>query len=353
MQKAVLLGRSREELEEFLAEMGEPSFRAQQLMQWIYEHREVNFEDMTNLPDGLRHRLDNEAQVCDIKIAQRVEDDEGTEKYALQMEDNELIESVLMRRNYGVSLCISTQVGCSMGCPFCASGMDGFIRNLSVSEILGQWFAIQRHLDQSDERISHIVVMGSGEPLNNYENVVDALKFLHSEDGPGISYRRMTLSTVGLIKRIKHLKEENIPITLALSLHAPNDYLRDRLVPINRDNPLSDLIPVCQEYAEKTGRRVSFEYAMIKDVNDFPELARELGILLEDILCHVNLIPFNPIGDSDYEASDDDTIEEFAEVLSKMGIQVTVRNSMGLNIDAGCGQLRRRLALKTSKNGEE
>jgi len=341
----ILLGRSREEIAQFFASLNEPDFRADQLLEWIYQHRETEFARMTNLPKNLRKTLDEFADVTDVRIEQRLvsEDAEG-EKFAFRLADEEIMEAALMRYSHGTSLCVSTQVGCSVQCPFCASGADGLIRSLSVGEILSQWLLIQQLLDEDGERVSHVVFMGMGEPLHNYESTVRSLKFLHSpEGGAGISYRRMTVSTVGVVPRIRQLAEEDIPVTLAVSLHAPNDYLRNRLVPINNQYSLDELIESCQYYTDRTGRRVTFEYAMIEGVNDHPELARELAILLEGMISHVNLIPMNPVPCTDLAPADLSSANEFAEVLEMMGVNTTVRRRIGLDIDAACGQLRRRL----------
>ncbi len=343
MRRAVLLGRTRSELEEFVGQMGEPSFRGQQLMEWIYQHREPDFFAMTNLPSSLRQRLSDTACINDLQIVDHRAGQGGTEKFALGLSDGEIVESVLIRRDYGNSICLSTQVGCPVGCPLCASGMDGFLRDLSPAEITGQWFEIQRRLDAAGERISHAVLMGSGEPLLNYANALRSIRLLGDEEGAGISFRRITLSTVGLIPEIGRLAREDLPITLAISLHAPNDYLRNQLVPMNEKYPLEELIPACKEYTISTGRRVSFEYAMIEGVNDYPELARELAILLDDLACHINLIPFNPVPGSEYRSSTEDAMNRFCRALRELGMNATVRRSSGLDIDAGCGQLRRRL----------
>lgn len=343
MSRRELLGMSADELEGFFESMGQPGFRAQQVWQWIYRRRCSSFEEMTNLPLDLRRRLDEEAVVCSMDLAESSAGDDGSRKFAWRLADAEIVESVIMRYRHGTSLCVSTQVGCSIGCSFCASGTDGMVRNLDVSEIVGQWFLAQRELDGEDERISHIAVMGMGEPLHNYSRTMGALRILHSEDAAGISYRRMTLSTVGIVPGIRRLAGEDMPITLAVSLHAPNDYLRSRLVPASERYPLEKLISICKYYTETTGRRVSFEYAMIESVNDHPELARELAILLKDMMCHVNLIPVNPVPNGQYRPSSPEAVREFLEVLTVMGVGVTVRRSLGQGIDAACGQLRRRV----------
>ncbi len=341
----MLLDQSREEMAKFFISMGQPEFRAEQLMEWIYQHRETDFYQMTNLPKDLRTRLSKFAKVTDVMIEQRLvgKGSEG-EKYAFRLGDDEIVEAALMRYSHGTSLCLSTQVGCSVRCPFCASGAEGLLRNLSTAEILSQWLLVQRQLDAQNERISHVVFMGIGEPLHNYDSTVNALRRLHSPDtGAGISYRRMTVSTAGVVPRIRELAGEDMPVTLAVSLHAPNDYLRNRLVPINGQFPLDEVIESCQYYTDRTGRRVTFEYAMIKGVNDHPELARELAILLEGMICHVNLIPMNPVAGTDLSPADRSSADEFAEVLQMMGVKVTIRRQIGSDIDAACGQLRRRL----------
>ncbi len=344
--KTVLIGRTSEELAQITRGLNLQAYRTDQLMDWMYRQRVDDFEQMTNLPLDLRSQLDERFRVCDMKVLQHRTGEEGTEKFAFTLRDGEVVETVIMRYEHGVSLCLSTQVGCVMGCPFCATGAGGLLRNLSRPEILGQWFLAQRRLDETGERISHVVMMGMGEPLNNYEHSHKSLRLLHSEEGPGISYRRMTLSTVGITPRILQLAEEDMPITLAVSLHAPNDYLRDRLVPVNKKHPLSELIPACELYAEHSGRRVSFEYAMMKGVNDHPELARELGVLLRDMTCHINLIPFNPVPGVDYEPSPLEAVRKFRDVLSMVGLSVTIRRPLGLEIDAACGQLRRHLGAE-------
>ena len=340
----VILETSKEDLIEQLAEWGEPAFRAEQILQWVYQHRASDFSQMTNLPKALRERLASNWRICDMEVAvHQATPTRDAEKFVFQLSDKEEIESVVMRYHHGVSLCLSTQVGCSFGCAFCASGAFGFSRNLTVGEIMGQWYRIQQVLDEEDERVTHLVFMGMGEPLANFTNTLTALRRFQDSEKVGISYRRMTLSTVGLIPEIERLAAESLPITLAISLHAPNDYLRSQLMPqVNARYPLKDLIPVCRQYAEKTGRRVTFEYAMMKDVNDHPELARELGVLLGTWPCHVNLIPFNPIDGASFAPSDAGRIAEFEEVLKMMGVSVTVRRSLGRDIEGACGQLRGR-----------
>ncbi len=337
-----LLGRPPAQLEDMMRDMGYPAFRGRQLGRWIYKHRVRDFSEMTNLPQKMRDELSRDYIVTGVEECGRwVGSGGAATKYLIGFEDGHAVESVLMKYDYGYSLCISTQVGCAFGCPFCASGAEGLIRNLSVGEILGQWFVIQRILDREEERISRLVYMGSGEPLANYDAVVSSMKLFNSPDGAGIGYRRMTLSTVGLIPGMKRLAAEELPITLAISLHAPNDYLRDRIVPNNERYPLSQLIPAAKDYAQSTGRRLTFEYAMIGDVNDHPDLARELAILLEDVPCHVNLIPYNPVDECPWGASRPGRIAQFRDTLQLAGIGATVRRSLGQDIRGACGQLKR------------
>lgn len=341
--KTALIGRTAGELAQITRGLDLPAYRADQLMGWMYRQRVDDFAQMTNLSLDLRGNLEERYRVCDMEVM-RHQVGEDAEKFAFVLRDGEVVEAVIMRYEYGISLCLSTQVGCAVGCPFCATGAGGLLRNLTRPEIVGQWFLAQKRLDEAGERISHLAVMGMGEPLSNYDSTLRSLRLLHSGEGAGISYRRMTLSTVGIVPRIVQLAGEDLPITLAVSLHAPNDYLRDQLVPVNGTYPLSELIPACEQYAESSGRRVSFEYAMMKGVNDHPELARELGVLLRDMPCHINLIPFNPVPGVQYQTSPPEVVGEFRDVLNMVGISVTVRRSLGLDLDAACGQLRRRLA---------
>ncbi len=343
--KEVLLTKNEEQLEQLLGKLRQPEYRAEQLMEWIYQHREDDFSKMTNLPKQLREALQSFAQITDVKIEEHlISEDEQSEKFALRMKDKSTVEAAVMRYSFGTSLCVSTQVGCAVECSFCASGARGLTRNLTTHEIVSQWFLTQQSLDDEGERISHIVVMGMGEPLHNYDSLVRSLRIFHSQtEGAGISYRRMTVSTAGVAPKIRELANEEIPVTLAVSLHAPNDYLRDRIVPLNEQYSLEELIDSSKYYTEKTGRRVTFEYAMMKGVNDHPELARELAILLDDMICHVNLIQMNPVPGSDFTPSSREAVEEFAEVLEMMGINVTIRRPLGLDIHAACGQLRERV----------
>lgn len=336
-------GLLREELRGWLAAQGEPAYRGDQVFEWIHRHRVTSFERMTNLPKTLRERLAGAGDlVLADTVALQVDPEDGTRKYLLRLRDGETVEAALMRYRHGHSLCISTQVGCRMGCRFCASTIGGKVRDLSAGEIVSQVLAVQRDLDAEGGRVSHVVVMGIGEPLENYDATVRSLRIVHDPRGLGISWRHMTVSTSGLAPAIRRLADEGMPVTLAVSLHAPNDYLRTRLMPVNAVHPLAELMAACRYYVERTGRRVSFEYIMIDGVNDDPDLARDLAILLDGMLCHVNLIPCNPVPERPYRPSPPERIARFRRVLERAGLTVTVRRTLGRNIDAACGQLRRR-----------
>ncbi len=342
MTRLTVLGLEREELAAWLAGLGAPSYRAGQIMRWVYRKGARTFAEMTDLPEDLREALSRAAVIGRPEVAavQR-ETDGSTAKLLLRLADGETVETVLLRHDYGVSVCVSSQVGCAMGCRFCASTRGGLVRNLTAGEMLGQVLEAQEAAGEG-RRVSHAVVMGTGEPLANLEAVLRFLRLLHARDGLGMSYRNMTVSTAGLVPEMGRLAEEKLPLTLAVSLHAPNDRLRSRLMPVNRRYSLSQLIPACDAYARTTGRRVTFEYALIAGVNDGPEEARELTRLLQGLLCHVNLIPLNEVPESGFERSSPGRVEQFRSILAEAGIPVTVRREMGTEIEAACGQLRRR-----------
>lgn len=326
----------------WLKDRGHLPYRRKQILGWLYSQLSTDFESMTTLPAGLRRELSQAFHVSGTEIATvRRSTDESAAKLLILLHDGQNIETVIMHYRYGVSACISSQVGCKMGCAFCASGACGFMRDLTAGEMIGQILAANRSLPEG-QRVSSIVVMGMGEPLDNFDNLVRFIRLAHDEDRLGLSYRRITVSTSGLVPRIRQLSALKLPITLAVSLHAPTDEIRDRLVPINRAYPLQQLMGVVREYAQVTGRRVTFEYALIKDVNDTDECARRLAQLVSNLICHVNLIPLNPVEGVPFRRSD--RVGEFAEVLDKEGVEVTVRRELGVEIDAACGQLRRRFA---------
>ena len=327
-----------EELAAQLKEKGYPAFRATQIRQWL-DRGVTDFEQMTNLPKDLRQQLAALYTVPGVTILRKlVSAIDGTVKYLFRLDDGETVESVLMQYKHGWSQCLSTQVGCKMGCTFCATGMGGFIRNLSAAEMVAQIEAAQQ---DAGVRVSSIVLMGMGEPLDNYDQVVRFLRLLGEEGGVHIGMRHISLSTCGVVPGIYRLMEEQIPLTLSISLHAPNDEIRSRSMPINRRWPMDELLRACRDYIEATGRRISFEYAMIDGVNDSDACALELADRLRGMLCHVNLIPVNAVEGKSQQRSSKARIRAFVDVLEKKGINVTVRRTLGADINASCGQLRR------------
>lgn len=342
--KRTLLGMTPAEMAEFVAELGEPKFRAKQLFQWVYQKGARSYDAMTNLPAALRQKLAEKAllSLVEREVAQEDQETE-TSKYLFRLVDGQKVESVLMRHDYGNSVCVTTQVGCRMGCTFCASTVNGLVRNLTAGEIVDQIIAMQQGLP-AGERISHVVLMGSGEPLENYDHVLKAIRLMHEPDGLNISYRHITISTSGIVPEMRRLVDEGLPITLALSLHAPNNELRKQLMPVARLFPIEEVLAAARAYGEKTGRRVTYEYILIESVNDLPEHAAELVRLLKGSLAHVNLIPINPVAERpQYRRPDLGRVERFKENLEAGGIATTVRREMGGEIDAACGQLRNRV----------
>ena len=337
------------ELTEALISLGEPKYRAAQLFSWLHEKRVSSFEKMTNLPKSLRAKLSDSFGFYVPKQVRKQVSKDGTVKYLWAMEDGAFVETVRMRYNYGDTACISSQVGCKMGCAFCASGMNGFERNLTVNELLEEVYSMERGGQSSDpsclhniETLSHIVVMGMGEPLENYENLVKFIRILGDAKGRDFSLRNITVSTCGLVPEIYKLSEEGLPITLALSLHAPNDEKRRELMPVARRYTLQETLKAVEAYYLKTGRRCTLEYALIKGVNDSAEDAKELSGLVKSIegSPHVNLIPVNPVTESGFLSGD---ARGFQLKLEKNGINVTIRKELGRDIDSACGQLRRRM----------
>ncbi len=327
------------ELEQLLIEMGEPKFRAKQLFEWIHGKHAADFTEMTNLPKTLRERLESTAKLPRTEAVRKlVSQKDGTRKYLFALENGSVIESVLMKYEYGNTVCISTQAGCRMGCQFCASTLDGVERNLTAGEMLSQVYEIQK---DCGERVSGVVLMGSGEPLDNYENMLKFLRLINDPKGQNMGQRHITLSTCGLIDKIYELAEENLQITLAVSLHAPNDGIRNSIMPISKVNPMDMLLAACRAYAEKTKRRITFEYAMMQGVNDSDACARELAGRLRHMLCHVNLIPVNDVKERAFVKSSDERVRRFAAILQENSVETTVRRRLGSDIDAACGQLRR------------
>lgn len=333
-----ILDLSLEELKKWMELNGEKTFRAKQIMDWIYKGI-FKFEDMKNLSKESKEKLKSAFYIHIPSVEyQYISKDGDTKKLLLSLEDGNIIECVVMKYHHGVSLCVSTQVGCRMGCKFCASTIGGRIRNLKPGEMLGEVLAAQNLIE---ERISNIVLMGSGEPLDNYDNVIKFITMLNAEYGLNIGQRHITLSTCGIVPKIIDLADLNIQITLAISLHAYSNEKRKEIMPIANQYSLEELINACKYYIKTTGRRITFEYALIKDVNDNKEEAKSLAYLLKGLLCHVNLIPVNEIKENKFEKSDIVKIKEFSKVLSDSGIDTTVRREMGTDINAACGQLRR------------
>ena len=329
---------STEELAAHLTAMGQPAFRAKQIRQWL-DAGVTDFMEMSNLPIALRESLAATCRIPGVTVARKlVSQIDGTIKYLFQLEDGETVESVLMQYKHGYSQCISTQVGCRMGCTFCATGMGGLIRNLTAAEIYAQIQAAQR---DAGVRVSSVVLMGMGEPLDNYDQVVRFLRMLGEEGGVHIGMRHISLSTCGLVPGIRRLAEEQIPLTLSVSLHAPNDAIRSKTMPVNRRWPIEQLLEACRDYIRATGRRISFEYAMIDGVNDSDACAEELAARLKGMLCHVNLIPVNTVAGKAQQRSSRQRIRAFMDTLQKRGLNVTVRRTLGSDINASCGQLRR------------
>lgn len=339
MAKQDLKSMSLEELQIFMGSIGEAKFRAKQIFEWLHKKQAGDFEEMTNISKNLREKLSNEAKISYVKILEKhVSKQDNTTKYLFALENDNIIESVLMRYNYGNAVCISTQVGCRMGCTFCASTLDGVERNLTAGEMLSQIYEIQK---DTGERVSSLVLMGSGEPLDNYDNVLKFIRLLNDKDGLNIGQRHITLSTCGLIEKMYNLADEGLQITLAVSLHAPNDEIRNKIMPISKKNNMERLLEACKYYSDTTKRRITFEYAMINGVNDSIDCARELSEKLRNMLCHVNLIPVNDVKERNYKKSSGETVEKFAEFLNSKGIETTVRRKLGSDINAACGQLRK------------
>jgi len=327
-----------EELQIWMKENGESSFRAKQIFDWIYKN-EWNFENMLNLSKKTIKNISENFYIGIPEIIREIKSDiDGTQKLLLALKDNNLIEAVVMKYKYGNSICISTQIGCRMGCKFCASTVGGMIRNLTAGEMLGEILKAQNKIG---DRISNVVLMGTGEPLDNYDNVMKFLKIVNSKYGLNIGQRHITLSTCGIVPNIIKLADEKLQITLAISLHAPNDLIRKKTMPIANKYSINQIIEACKYYINKTNRRITFEYALINRLNDKNEHAKELSNLLKGLLCHVNLIPVNEVTESGFVRSTSESINNFRKILEHNGIETTVRREMGSDINAACGQLRR------------
>ncbi|MFD1735767.1 23S rRNA (adenine(2503)-C(2))-methyltransferase RlmN [Bacillus salitolerans] len=329
-----------EELESWLKENGEPKFRSTQIFSWLYEKRVSAFEEMTNIPKALQEKLTEQFSITTLKTLIKQESKDGTIKFLFELHDGYSIETVLMRHEYGNSVCVTTQVGCRIGCTFCASTLGGLKRNLEAGEIVAQVVNVQKALDESNERVSHVVIMGIGEPFDNYDNMLSFLKIINHDKALNIGARHITVSTSGIIPKIYAFADEQLQINFALSLHAPNTELRSKLMPINRAYKLDELMKAIRYYIDKTGRRVSFEYGLFGGENDTVEHAEELAKLIKGLKCHVNLIPVNYVPERNYVRTPKEQIFEFERTLKKHGINVTIRREHGHDIDAACGQLR-------------
>ncbi len=326
------------EIEELVQDLGEPAFRAKQIFKWLYLGA-VSFDEMSNLSKALRIRLSDISTLYLPEIEEKfVSSLDETRKYLLKLSDGSLIESVLMKYHHGYTICISSQVGCRMGCKFCASTIGGRVRNLTPSEIIGQIMTIQRDLG---ERISNVVMMGIGEPFDNFENVTKFLENVSHPDGLNIGHRHITVSSCGIAPKIRELAEIAPQITLSISLHATNDEMRNNIMPINKKYDIKTLLDACKYYIEKTNRRISFEYTLISGVNDNIDTAAQLAALLFGMLCHVNLIPVNPVSETGFKKPDTKKLEAFRLYLEKHKIPATIRREMGSDINAACGQLRK------------
>lgn len=337
MTKINLKDLTYEELLSVIRELGEPKFRAEQIFKWLYKGA-VSFDDMKNIPKTLKEKLMTDYCISKAEIAERlISNIDGTRKYLLRLSDGNYIETVLMKYKHGYTICVSSQVGCAMGCAFCASTRNGKIRNLSAGEIIDQIITVQNDIG---ERISNIVMMGIGEPLDNFDNVLKFLKNVNDERGLGIGHRHITVSTCGLVHNIIRLADMKLQITLSISLHATNDKTRSEIMPVNRRYNIEELLNACDYYIKQTNRRISFEYTLISGVNDNRTEAVSLGKLLKNKLCHVNLIPVNSVKETGFVKSDREKIEEFQKTVEDFGISATIRREMGSDINAACGQLR-------------
>ncbi len=335
-----LTGMLENELTEWMKQEGYPAFRGKQVFRWI--HQGADFGQMTNLPESLRQKLKDSAVAQPVFIrTYRMSKLDGTVKFLFGLKDGNCVEGVLMQYRFGYSLCISTQVGCRMGCSFCASTLNGCIRNLTAGEMLGEILAANGFLKERKQKVSHVVLMGSGEPLDNYDHVIRFLRLLREENGISLSLRNVSLSTCGIVPNIYRLADEKLPVTLCISLHAPNDELRRKTMPVARRYSIRDILDACRYYIQQTGRRVIFEYALVRDLNCGEDQARELAEILRGFQCHVNLIPLNEVPERNLHGVNEATVRRFLEILEAGHISATRRREMGDDIEGACGQLRR------------
>ena len=340
MSKKDICSYNYDELKEEMLVIGEKAFRSKQIYEWLHVKLADDFDEMTNLSKALREKLKKNYEIRKVKmIDHQISKEDPTEKFLFELEDGNMVESVLMKYNYGNSVCISSQAGCRMGCRFCASTIGGLVRSLEPSEMLRQIYHIQKI---TGERVSNVVVMGTGEPLDNYDNFVKFIHMLSDEHGLNISQRNITISTCGIVPKIKELAQKHLQITLAISLHSPNDEMRRGLMPIAMKYSIDELLDACHYYFKETNRRMTFEYSLVAGVNDQPVHAEELAGRLKGFPCHVNLIPVNPIKERDFKQSMPKSVMEFKKILEKNRVNVTIRREMGADINAACGQLRRK-----------
>jgi len=338
MEKRCITSFTIEQLTALMKELGQPGFRAKQIFHWVHQKHAAEFSQMTDQPKALIARLEQDFYIAQHKVRRCQRSKDGTVKYLFELADGNCIETVLMRYNYGNTVCVSTQVGCRMGCRFCASTQGGRVRNLEAGEIAAEIYGVMR---DTGERVSHVVLMGIGEPLDNFDNVMDFLEIVSCADGINIGMRNFSLSTCGLVPMIDKLAEKKLQLTLSVSLHAPENTMRSSMMPVNNAYPVEQLIAACRRYQKTTGRRISFEYSMVRGVNDSDQTAAMLAKLIRGMGAHVNLIPINPVDGSPYSASDDANVRRFQQRLMDLGVNATVRRRLGQDISAACGQLRR------------
>ena len=338
MEKRCITSFTIEQLTALMKELGQPGFRAKQIFHWVHQKQAAEFSQMTDQPKALIARLEQDFYIAQHKVRRCQRSKDGTVKYLFELADGNCIETVLMRYNYGNTVCVSTQVGCRMGCRFCASTQGGRVRNLEAGEIAAEIYGVMR---DTGERVSHVVLMGIGEPLDNFDNVMDFLEIVSCADGINIGMRNFSLSTCGLVPMIDKLAEKKLQLTLSVSLHAPENTMRSSMMPVNNAYPVEQLIDACRRYQQTTGRRISFEYSMVRGVNDSDQTAAMLARLIRGMGAQVNLIPINPVDGSPYSASDDANVRRFQQRLMDLGVNATVRRRLGQDISAACGQLRR------------
>ncbi|MFR7896678.1 23S rRNA (adenine(2503)-C(2))-methyltransferase RlmN [Turicibacter sanguinis] len=340
MEKKSIYSLDIQDWQNWLQEQKQPKFRANQIFDWLFKKRVTSIDEMSNLPKDLKGLMQESFDVTTLKERKKQVASDGTTKFLFELSDGDLIETVLMRHKYGCSVCVTTQVGCRIGCKFCASTLSGLKRNLQAGEIVAQVLRVQQYLDESQERVSHIVVMGIGEPFENYENLTKFIEIINSEKGLNIGSRHITVSTSGIVPKIYNFADQHPQVSFAVSLHAPTDELRTQLMPINRAYPLEKLMEAVKYYIKQTNRRITFEYGLIKNVNDTVECANQLADLVGRLNCHINLIPVNYVPERGFDRTPIEHIEKFEQTLKKRGVNVTVRRELGSDIDAAWGQLR-------------